>query len=218
MTHLWTILAVPLGLGLLGFIEPCTVGSSLLFVKYLEGKDRPAKVGETVAFALTRALFIGGLGALAGLIGAAFLGLQRGFWIALGVAYVLLGVLYLARKQWVIMRVLGPGLARARRTRGAATLGVLFGLNIPACAAPLLAALFAASAGTASVARGFVVMAIFGLALSLPLIVAVFWGRARGWLDRLGALSERVPVWTGVVFVALGLWSIYFGIAVRAGT
>lgn len=62
-------------------------------------------------------------------------------------------------------------------------------------------------------ARGFVAMAIFGLALSLPLMLVVFWRSARDWLDRVAALSDRVPAWTGIVFVGLGLWSIYFGLA-----
>lgn len=209
---LWTLLVLPVGLGLLGFIEPCTVGSSLLFVKYLEGKEAAAKLLETTVFAATRALFIGSLGALAAFIGSAFLDLQRWFWVLLGSAYIVVGAVYLARKHWALMRVLGPKLNRVRTTRGAATLGVIFGLNIPACAAPLLAAVFAASLGTASVAQGFWMMAVFGLALSLPLVAAVFWGRARGWLNRIAGQAQRVPFWTGVVFVILGTWSVYLGI------
>lgn len=210
----WALLVLPLGLGLLGFIEPCTVGSSLLFVKYLEGKEAAAKVMQTVVFTATRALFIGGLGAVAALIGSAFLDLQRWFWILLGSAYVVLGVIYMAGQHWRMMRTLGPKLNRVRTTRGAASLGVLFGLNIPACAAPLLAAVFAASAGAATVAQGFWVMAVFGLALSLPLVVAVFWSRARRWLDRLAAFTHRVPFWTGVAFVVLGAWSVYLGVMI----
>lgn len=121
-------------------------------------------------------------------------------------------LLYLAGQHWRLMHVLGPKLTRLRTTRGAASLGVIFGLNIPACAAPLLAALFAASLGTATLLQWFWVMALCGLALSLPLVVAVLWGRARDWLDRLAALSNRIPFWTGVVFVLLGFWSIYFGV------
>jgi cytochrome c-type biogenesis protein len=150
---------------------------------------------------------------VAALVGSAFLDAQRWFWVLLGAAYVLLGVLYLTRQHGRLMRVLGPKLSRARNRRGAAALGVLFGLNIPACAAPLLAAVFGASLGTASVAQGFWVMALFGLALSLPLVAAVFWGRARGWLERLAALSGRMPFWTGIVLVLLGAWSAYFGLA-----
>lgn len=213
MTDLWALVVIPLGLGLLGFIEPCAVGSSLLFVKYLEERDAAAKLRATTVFATIRALFLGVLGVAAALVGTALLDVQRGFWIGLGVAYVVLGVLYLARRQGALMRALGPRLAWAREARGAAALGILFGLNIPACAAPLLGAIFGATLGAAGVARGFLAMAVFGLALSLPLVAAVFWGQARGWLDRLAALSARVPFWTGVVFVVLGLWSVYFGVA-----
>lgn len=60
---------VPLGLGLLGFVEPCTVGSSLIFVKYLQNKSAAAVGIETVVFTVTRALLIGALGAIAALAG-----------------------------------------------------------------------------------------------------------------------------------------------------
>ena len=202
-------LLVPLGLGLLGFIEPCTVGSSLLFVKYLEGKTAAAKLLETTVFTATRALFIGSLGALAALAGPALLPLQRTFWFLLGSAYVVLGLFYIAGEQGFFLRAFGPTLGWARRARGAAALGVIFGLNIPACAAPLLAALFAASLGTATVARGFWTMAVFGLALSLPLVGLVCSGRTRHRLEQLALLSRRVPRWTGAVFVVLGTWSVY---------
>lgn len=209
---LWLLLILPLGLGLLGFIEPCTVGSSLLFVKYLEGKETAAKIVETTVFAVTRALFIGSLGAVAAFIGSAFVGVQQWFWILLGSAYVVLGGVYIARKHWRLMRAFGPALTRTRTTGTAAMLGLVFGLNIPACAAPLLAAIFAASIGTATVAQGFWMMAIFGVALSLPLIAAVSWGRARTAVDRIAELSDRAPLWTGVVLIVLGVWSVYLGI------
>ncbi len=35
-----------IGLGFLGFIEPCSIGSSLIFIKYLEGKDVGGKLGQ----------------------------------------------------------------------------------------------------------------------------------------------------------------------------
>ena len=58
-----------------------------------------------------------------------------------GALYALLGVLLLAGRAGVLMVAIGPGLRKLSGLRGAAGLGVLFGLNIPACAAPLLAAL-----------------------------------------------------------------------------
>ena len=77
--------------------------------------------------------------------------------------------------------------------RGSVALGLLFGLNIPACAAPLI-------------------LTLFGAALSLPLVLAVFFAPARRALDALAALSRRVPRWTGMLLLALGLWSIWFAL------
>lgn len=77
------LFVLPAALGLLGFIEPCSIGSSLIFIKYLERKETARKLAETMLFAATRAVFIGALGILAVLLGAAFLGLQKGAWILL---------------------------------------------------------------------------------------------------------------------------------------
>jgi cytochrome c-type biogenesis protein len=212
------LLVLPAGLGLLGFIEPCSIGSSLIFIKYLERKEAARKLAETILFAATRALFIGALGVLAALLGTAFLGWQKGAWILLGAIYVLVGSLCLAGWTRVLMLSVGPSLASLSGARGSVGLGILFGLNIPACAAPLLLALLgAAAAGGATGTTflgGFVSLAVFGLALSLPLVLAVLFASARLALDWLAGLSGRVPFWTGLVLMALGLWSIGFGLFV----
>ncbi len=204
------------GLGLLGFIEPCSMGVNLLFIKYLEGKATIRKLTQTGIFMLTRGLFIGALGALAVLIGVAFVSVQKGFWILLGGLYLVLGGLYLAGRAGFLMHSLGPGLRRLSGARGSVALGLLFGLNIPACAAPLLFALFGAAAvGGTSATQGFFILALFGLALSVPLALAVLWAPGRGLLDRLAGLSSRIPRVTGAVLIAFGLWSIYFGLFVN---
>lgn len=210
------VIVLPIGLGLVGFIEPCSIGASLIFIKYLEEKDAAAKVGEIGVFAATRAVFIGLLGVLAGMLGTAFLGFQKVAWIFLGAVYIALGVLYVTGRARLLMVSLGPSMARLSGPRGPAALGVLFGLNVPACAAPLIFALLgAAAAGGAAgqtLAMGFVSLALFGLALSVPLVVAVFFEPVRSALDRLAGLSRRLPVWTGLLLIALGLWSIGFAL------
>ena len=167
-TDLVNLLFLPLGLGLLGFIEPCSIGSSLLFVQYVDGKTAAVKVAQAVRFTATRALIVGLLGAIAALVGTAFIGFQRAGWLLLGAIYVALGIVYLARKATMLMRTLGPRLGRLSGKRGAVALAVLFGLNIPACAAPLLFAILGSAAvggagGLAQMARGFVSLAVFGL-------------------------------------------------------
>lgn len=215
---LFNLVVLPIFLGLFGFVEPCSIGTTLVVVKQIEGQPARVRIVQTAMFAATRALFIGGLGLLAVLLGAAFLGLQKAAWMILGLLYIALGVLYLSGKAGVLMRSFGPGLARLRTVRGSVALGVLFGLNIPACAAPLLLALLgsAAAGGTSgsTLASGFVALALFGLALSLPLVAAVFFAPARRALDGLAALSGRMPRWTGSLLVALGLWSVWFALFV----
>lgn len=196
-------------LGFLGFIEPCSIGSSVLFVKYLQGRTVAAVRFQTIVFAGTRALVLGGLGVIAALAGRPFLSYQRAFWIVLGVLYVLLGTLYLFRRQRLLTRRLGPKLGRAP---SAAAVGLLFGLNIPACATPLLAVLFAANLGAANIARGFWTMGIFGLALSLPLVLAVYSTRTREALVRLASYADRMPQWMGTLLIVLGAWSIFTAI------
>lgn len=208
------LVALPVLFGLFGFIEPCTIGSTLVIVKQIEERTAAQRIVQTLVFALTRALFIGAAGLLAAVLGSAFLGLQKAAWLLLGVVYIALGLLYVLGKAGVLMRSFGPSLSRMRDVRGSVLLGLLFGLNIPACAAPLILALLGASAAGgatgAALASGFVSLALFGLALSLPLVIAVFFEPARRGLDWLAALSRRVPVWTGMLLIALGLWSVWF--------
>ena len=213
-TGFLNLVAIPAGLGLIGFAEPCSIGSSLVFAKYLEGKSAAAKVAETSLFALTRAVFIGLLGVFAALLGALFLDLQRGAWLLLGGGYVLLGLLLATGRARALMVTIGPDLRRLSGLSGSTGLGLLFGLNIPACAAPLLLALLAGTAAVsgATLIAGFVSLAVFGLALSLPLVAVVLVPAARGLLDRLAGLSGRFPVVAGIILAALGAWSIWFGL------
>jgi cytochrome c-type biogenesis protein len=214
------LLALPVAFGLFGFIEPCSIGSTLIFIKTMEGKPPAVKLLQMSLFAGFRAGFIGILGAAAVIVGAAFFDFQKAAWIALGALYAALGLLYLSGRIGWLMRSFGPGLARISSVRGSAALGMLFGLNIPACAAPLLLALLGASAAGGarggSAAQGFLALALFGFALSAPLLVAVFFEPARRALDWLAALSRRLPLWTGLLLVALGAWSIWFGIFIPA--
>lgn len=210
------LLVLPAALGLFGFVEPCSIGSSLLFIKYLERKEAARKLAETMLFAATRAVFIGALGILAVLLGTAFLGLQKGAWILLGAVYLVIGALYATGRARLLMQSIGPSVGRLSGRRGSIGLGVLFGLNIPACAVPLLLVLLgtatASGAAGTTFLGGFVSLAVFGLALSLPLVLAVLFAPARRALDWLASLSGRMPFWTGVVLIALGLWSIGFGL------
>lgn len=217
-SSLWALVALPLLFGLIGFVEPCSIGTTLLMIKQVEGLGAGRRFAQLLIFAATRALFIGSLGVAAAFAGNAFLGFQRAAWGLLGAVYLIFGVMYASGHAARLMHGIGPRLNQLRGRRGAVLLGLLFGLNIPACAAPLILALLglaaAAGASTADLGRGFISLAVFGLVLSLPLVAAVLSASARRLLDRLAALSNSMPRWTGAIFIALGLWSIWFALFV----
>ncbi|MFV2093776.1 MAG: hypothetical protein ACC634_11895, partial [Hyphomicrobiales bacterium] len=137
---------IPIGLGLLGFVEPCSVGSSLLFINFIEGRSRASKLSQAAIFTITRALFFGAMGAGVAVFGALFIDLQKGGWLLLGTAYLLLGIVFLVGKGGILARTIGVGMARLSEKRGSAVMGVFFGLNIPACSAPLVFALLGGAA------------------------------------------------------------------------
>ena len=120
---LFQLFVLPAGLGLFGFIEPCSIGSSLLLVKYLEDKGAAEKIRQTALFAATRAVFIGLLGIAAVVVGSGFVAFQKTAWIVLGVLYALLGILLLAGRAGALMVAAGPGIARLSGLRGSAGLG-----------------------------------------------------------------------------------------------
>ena len=93
--------------------------------------------------------------------------------------------------------------------------GLAFGLNIPACAAPILFGLMGAATASGSALTGFVAMAVFALALSLPLLPLSVLPRLARPLDRLADWLRPRRGILGGVFVALGLWSVWFGLFVQ---
>ncbi|MES1956324.1 cytochrome c biogenesis protein CcdA [Salinisphaera hydrothermalis] len=205
-------LVLAAGLGLLGFVEPCSVGSHLLFLKFLDRLPERRRVLQTLVFAVVRAALMAGLGILAAVIGARFLGIQQALWAALGSAYIMLGLVYLAGGAPWMIRQTHRLLPQVTTSTGSITLGAVFGLNIPACAGPLLAVLLGGAAAQAAAGGGVIygasTLLVFGLALSSPLVLAVFTERGRRILNAIARLAARMPRVTGAVLVLLGLWSI----------
>lgn len=211
-----TALLLPIGLGLLAFIEPCAIGATLLFIKLVEGKSARVQFLQAAGFMLTRGLFMGVLGASAAWIGGAFFTLQKAGWLAFGGIYAVIGLMYLTGHVRWLQHTVGPRLSRLGAFQSSVILGLLFGLNIPACAAPLLVALLAATASGVTpggAMGGFVSLLLFGIALSAPLVAAVVFPPARRALDRLAGLSNRMPRAIGALMLVLGALTIGFGLA-----
>lgn len=204
------LLALAAGLGLLGFVEPCSIGANMVFLGYLREKDKGTRLRETAKFALSRSVVLGLFGLGFAFLGSSVFAAQKGFWLLLGLLYLALGVAVIlnARFRWglfgrVSLRRLLP--EREDRSFG---LGLLFGLNLPACAYPLMLALLGPGAASGPL-LGFATLFVFGLALSLPLVPLAFSERTAKRFGRLTRLSGATPYVIGVVFLLLAAYVLY---------
>ncbi len=217
------LIALAFGLGLLGFVEPCTMGVHLGYLAQISGAPAMVRAASLLAFAVVRALTAGALGAAAAALGGQMLDLQNWAWGGLGLVLLMVGAMSLFRSPSLSLpgiRAVAQGL---RRRGGAIMLGLAGGLAIPACAAPLLLVLSGVSGAAGASARldtgdGFILLAIFGLSLSLPLIPLSWFPALAGRIERLTlhlARDGRLNHVAGGVFILLGLWSLYFAFAVN---
>lgn len=166
----------------------------------------------SLGFALGIATVDAALGALFGLAGFAVLRVLVSY---LALAYALLAAvltvtgLALLRVIHLVIPVLTPSAKPARSFLGSYLLGLPFGLSTcPACT-PLLLPVVAAAAATADPLMGAVLMATFGLARGIPIVVA---GTAAGSLAHLRH-TRRFTLWAeragGMLMLVAALYFLY---------
>lgn len=205
-----SLMALAFGLGLLGFIEPCSIGANGIFLRYLRQKGRRVKLFETIKFTLVRSAVLGLFGLGIALVGSSVFAAQKGFWLFLGLLYLVLGVgvILNARYQWGLLKRLSPERLLSGHKDYSSGLGLLFGLNLPACAYPLMLALLGRSAASGA-SWGFAALFVFGLALSVPLVPLALSGRAAKLFERLGRLGGVTPYVVGTVLIALAAYVLF---------
>jgi len=197
----YQIILVPVAFGLLGFVEPCSIGANIIFLGYLESRER-SKILEVVKFMMTRALFLGLIGLAVGILGQSLRIGAYSYSLALGILYVALGFV------GIFWRYRGSGLGsldlgRYLPKEGAVPLGVIFGLSAPACSLPLFLALI--GFGTIKGAGiGFLTLFLFGLALSAPLLWIARSQKADEILRRLGRMASKIPYLSESLLIFVG--------------
>lgn len=205
---------LPIGLGLLGFVEPCTIGGHLVFLDTQVGRTSGQKLKAVLTFIATRSVVSGLFGAFIAFLGQKIIGMQTSFWLIFGLIYLAIGLVFLIGRAGLIKQKISFAPATWKRAQNPLVLGLAFGLNIPACAAPILFGLLGLAATTGTIATGFVMMFLFGLFLSSPLALIAAVPKFTFWLEKLGGKIKRMQWLIGVVFTLLGLWSIWFALYV----
>ena len=204
-------LMLAFGLGLLGFIEPCTIGAHMLFLGGQRARPIKARLGAASVFLLARLIMMGGFGGLIVVLGQRLIGVQTGTWILFGSIYLSLGLAILTGWDKALRQRIKLAPERWKAASSPLLQGLAFGLNIPACAAPILFGLIGTATVSGSAMTGFLMMGLFALALSLPLLPLSVAPRLAGPLDRLADWLRPRRWLLGGVFIVLGLWSVWFG-------
>lgn len=195
----------PVGLGVVGAFTPCALGINALFLAYLAGKGRVARLTQASLIAGIRAVFLMILGLLFGLFGQSVAAFVRGYQPVIALTIVAVGIAFVA-SAFVDIPMPRFRLVRPKNgTGGALALGAVFGLDIPACTTPLVIGLLAQTILVGNWVSGAVSLFLFGIGMSLPLLaVSVFDGVNRGLVE--GARRWRTPAYVlaGGLFILLG--------------
>ena len=83
-------LLLAFGLGLLGFIEPCTIGAHMLFLGGQRARPLGRRLGAAMTFLLARLVVMGGFGGMIVVLGQRLIGVQTGAWLIFGAIYLCL--------------------------------------------------------------------------------------------------------------------------------
>ncbi len=207
-----TLIVLPFLFGLIGFIEPCSMGINMMFLSSIKQTNSANRFQEIAVFMLVRASVLAVLGTSASIIGSRLFSFQSGFFLILAIFYICIGLLMVFSQSLLgklrnirIARWLGLDLKEGSVKR----LGLIAGFTIPACAIPLITVLLGQSLLTGDIVSGFLTLFVFGLALTVPLAVFSFFERGILWLGWIAQRSKKLRVVGGVVLVFIGIATLY---------
>ncbi len=208
--------------GLLSFLSPCILPMVPFYLSYMAGLSvKELRDGGTIApgaqrrlvvqavlFALgvTSVFVMLGMGATA--LGQVFLQWREVLsWVAGGVLIVFglhfLGVL---RIGLLYREARVQTDAKPTTLIGAYVMGLAFGFGWTPCVGPALAAILMVASGMGDIWRGAVLLLVYGLAMTLPFVVAaLFAAPFLGWVARHRAMMGYVEKAMGVMLIVFGI-------------
>jgi len=206
--------------GAISFLSPCVLPLVPGYVSYVAGytvepvgmpadADRRLRAIEmSVFFVLGFSTIFVILGASATALGQLLLSYRYELNIIGGGIIVLFGLFMLGVARIAVMeRDFRLHLALAGGGPiPAYVLGLAFGFGWTPCIGPILGAILTASAASASVAEGVVLLAVYAAGLGVPfLLAAAFTDRLTRRLRGLGRIGRRLHQGAGLVMVAMGV-------------
>lgn len=222
--ELYALASLALVAGVVSFTSPCCLPLLPGYVSYVSGlaQPMPGTGGDTSTRTGSRrrvltgaVLFVAGftivftaLGVTASALGLLLVQNLRFINVVGGAFVVLMGLTMVGLVRVpVLQRRLALDTSRfSRGPASALPLGAAFAFGWTPCVGPVLSAILATAATTATLTRGAVLLVAYSLGLGIPfllLAVQMVRGRRRpAWLARN---SRRIEVFGGVLLVLMGL-------------
>jgi cytochrome c-type biogenesis protein len=209
--------------GLVSFLSPCVlplVPPYLVFLagtsleRLAEAEPAPLVKRDTVLAAL---LFVAGfttvfvaLGASASAVGAMLRFYSNELAIVAGIIIILMGLHFLGLTPIALLhRQARLQISKPVGLWGAYAMGLAFALGWTPCIGPILAAILAVAASSATVAKGAGLLAVYSLGLGIPFVIAAlavepfaaFLARFRAHLAYMERVMGGLLVLTGLAFL-----------------
>jgi len=202
-----TLMLVPLAFGLFGFIEPCSLGINAIFLNHINAFSRRKRILETLIFTFVRGSILALVGLSAAFIGRKFITVQSSLFLILGIVYVSLGLVIIFKKYIPFLNF-SIDFFKYFGNKKTISLGIIFGVIIPACSIPFIIALIGQAALTQSLLEGFITLFVFGIALSLPLLVISMFDASNNIIQWLAKKAKNIPLITGIILILFGILTI----------
>lgn len=204
--------------GAISFLSPCVLPLVPGYVSYVAG--RTAAQGDLASASASRAVWLSmcfvlgfstifiALGASATALGQVLLRWRYELNLVGGVIIILFGMFMIGAARLSVMErdfrfhIDLPG----GQPVASYVLGLAFGFGWTPCIGPILGAILTASAASATIGEGMVLLAVYSIGLGVPfLIVAAFTDRIAGRLRAIGRIGRRLHQIAGVVMILMGI-------------
>jgi cytochrome c-type biogenesis protein len=206
--------------GIVSFLSPCVLPLVPGYLSYVAGErlaaiEGPAVAGTRLAAVRLSVFFVLGfstvfviLGASATSLGQLLLAYRYEANLVGGIIVILLGLFMvgLAKLPWLQRELRlhpelmggGPGAAYV--------IGIAFGFGWTPCIGPILGAILTASAVSATVSEGILLLSVYSLGLGLPFIAAAaFTDHLLARLRMLRRIGRSLQLAAGAVVTAMGI-------------
>jgi len=204
---IYDILILPFLFGLIGFFEPCSLGINIIFLNRMSTFSKSKRIFESIVFTLSRGFILALVGLSAAFIGSKFVKIQSSLFLLLGLLFVVMGILSLINMYKPVFRV-NLDISRFVKNKSSLSLGLLFGLVIPACAIAFVLALVGKTVLMGDLVEGFFSLFVFGITLSLPLIFISSSEKSVQIIHKLYGKIGKFKWLAGAILILIGLLTL----------